>query len=68
MRMDDYSARHHERRQGGLPHQPHVARLRIQPNVNRGRPRKTNATRRDLLRLAGGAAAGVMLSPVPWKL
>ena len=29
---------------------------------------KTNVTRRDVLRLAGGAAAGVALSPVPWKL
>ncbi len=29
---------------------------------------KTRVTRRDVLRFAGGAAAGVMLSPVPWKL
>jgi len=29
---------------------------------------KTNLTRRDILRFAGGAAAGVMLSPAPWRL
>jgi anaerobic selenocysteine-containing dehydrogenase len=29
---------------------------------------KTNVTRRDLLRFAGGSAIGVMLSPAPWKL
>lgn len=29
---------------------------------------KFNVTRRDVLRVAGGTAAGVMLSPAPWKL
>jgi menaquinone reductase, molybdopterin-binding-like subunit len=28
---------------------------------------KIDVTRRDLLKFAGGAAAGVMLTPVPWK-
>ncbi|MHB0968523.1 MAG: hypothetical protein ACYC7A_09115 [Thermoanaerobaculia bacterium] len=29
---------------------------------------KINVTRRDVLRVAGGSAAGVALSPAPWKL
>lgn len=29
---------------------------------------KTNLTRRDILRFAAGAAAGVVLSPAPWRL
>jgi anaerobic selenocysteine-containing dehydrogenase len=29
---------------------------------------KINVTRRDVLMVAGGTAAGVMLSPLPWKL
>jgi menaquinone reductase, molybdopterin-binding-like subunit len=29
---------------------------------------KIDLTRRDVLRFAGGSAAGVMLSPAPWKL